>query len=117
MLIFISGALIYGFIEIAWRGRTHWTMLICGGACFLSIYYLSALPIPLVGRCAASAAAITALEFLTGCIVNLRLGWAVWDYSDMRGNILGQVCPQFSLCWLALSVPGVLICERLHMLI
>ena len=38
----------------------------------------------------------------------LRLmGWAVWDYSALWGNLWGQVCPLYSLYWLGLSA-GVL---------
>lgn len=38
------------------------------------------------------ACMVTVLEFITGCIVNIWLGWNVWDYSNMPLNILGQVC-------------------------
>lgn len=53
----------------------------------------------LLKQIAAGVAVTLAGEFVTGCIVNLWLGWAIWDYSDLPGNILGQVCPQFALLW------------------
>lgn len=28
----------------------------------------------------------------------------LWDYTNLRGNILGVICPQFSLIWLAVDV-------------
>lgn len=31
--------------------------------------------------------------------MNLKLKLAVWDYSKMPLNILGQVCPAFSMLW------------------
>ena len=62
-------------------------------------------------RCVAGAGIITAVEFLTGCVVNLWLGWSVWDYSHHKLNILGQVCPQFFLIWLLLCLPGYAICR------
>ena len=52
---------------------------------------------------------ITVLEFCTGCIVNLWLGWGVWDYSGMPGNILGQICPQYMLLWLPVSLAGIVL--------
>ena len=58
-----------------------------------------------------SAALITTAEYLTGCVVNLALGWQAWDYSGCRGNLLGQICPAFSLLWLALSLPGLWLCR------
>ena len=117
LFIYLFGALIYALTELAWRGRTHWTMLICGGTCFSIMYYISALPLPFAVLCVLSAASITAVEFFTGYIVNMRLHWQVWDYSGMRFNLMGQICPLFSAMWLLLSVPGLLICRRLHSLL
>lgn len=42
-----------------------------------------------------------------GCIVNLWLGWDVWDYSGMVFNILGQVCLAYWMLWVALSLPAI----------
>ena len=39
-------------------------------------------------------------EFITGCIVNLWLGWNVWDYSNLRFNLLGQTSLTFALLFL-----------------
>lgn len=46
---------------------------------------------------------ITAVELVAGCVVNLALGLAVWDYSGVPGNIAGQICPPFMLAWLIIS--------------
>ena len=61
-------------------------------------------------------AVITAVEFVTGCIVNLRLGMGVWDYSFLPFNLMGQICPQFTLIWLGLSFPGLLLCRAMKRL-
>lgn len=107
VLIFVTGALGYGGLEMLWRGRTHWTMLLLGGICFLAVYLittrLTALPLPI--RWLLCSIVITLLEFFCGCIVNLRLDWKVWDYSDEPGNLLGQVCPLFAAAWFLLSIP------------
>lgn len=66
---------------------------------------------PLVGQACICAAAITALEFVTGLVLNVWLGLGVWDYSHLAGNILGQICPQFTLLWLVLSVVGIVILD------
>lgn len=106
--IFIFGAIGYGSIEMLWRGHTHWTMLLLGGVCLYLIYLISTrMREKLWQKLLMCAAAISALEFAVGCLVNLRLGWAVWDYSDMPYNLLGQICPTFSLMWLLLSLPCV----------
>ena len=119
LLVFLLGGAAYGMMEILFRGYTHWTMVLTGGACILTLYlllgWLSSLP--LVLGALAGAVIVTAYEFAVGCIVNLKLGWHVWDYSSMAGNLLGQICPLFSALWLLLSVPGLLICRRLHSLL
>ncbi len=51
------------------------------------------------------AVVITTIEFVTGTIVNKILGWGVWDYSNRRWNLCGQICARYCLYWLLLSVP------------
>ena len=103
-MVFALGGAAYGLIEILFRGHTHWTMMLTGGACVTTLYLLlgwldmqSLATAALVG-----AAIITFYEFAVGCLVNLRFGWNVWDYSGMAGNVLGQICPLFSLIWFCL---------------
>ncbi len=59
-------------------------------------------------------AVVTALEFAVGCLVNIRLGWEVWDYSNMPLNLLGQICPTFSVMWLLLSLPCIYFCRLVY---
>lgn len=106
LFVYCLGALGYGGLEILWRGHTHWSMLLLGGLSFLLIYLIvTRLPLPLWKQWLLSAVAVTTLEFFCGCLVNLRLGWAVWDYSALPGNLLGQICPQFFVLWLLLALP------------
>lgn len=104
ILIFILGGATYGLLETLFRGYTHWTMVLTGGACVLTLYLLSGwlLSMNLVLSAMAGAVIITIYEFCVGVIVNLRLGWDVWDYSSLPGNILGQICPTFTLAWFML---------------
>ena len=112
----VLGGLAYMGIELLWRGRTHWTMGVLGGVCFVLIGLLDEIqehpPLPL--QMLQGAAIVTGLELLVGLVVNRWLGWGVWDYSAMRGNILGQICPQFLLLWLGLSLPGLGLCKLLR---
>ena len=112
--VFVFGGIGYGSLEVAWRGYTHWTMILTGGVCCTLIYLIATrMNEPLWKKWILCAAVITTVEFVVGCVVNLKLGWNVWDYSSVRGNLLGQICPLFSLCWLGLSVPGVAIARAL----
>ena len=39
--VFAAGGLGYGGLELLWRGRTHWSMLLCGGVCAVLIYLIA----------------------------------------------------------------------------
>lgn len=117
LAVFTLGGLLYGLLELLWRGWTHWTMLICGGACFTLMYLIARLPMGRGRQIVLSAAAITTAEFLTGLLVNLRFGLGVWDYSNMPYNLMGQICPRFCALWLLLSVPGLALCRILRRLL
>ena len=59
---------------------------------------------PLLIQALCCAALVTATEFLAGLILNIWLGLGIWDYSDLPGNVLGQICPRFTLLWWALCL-------------
>ena len=89
-------------------------MFILGGVCFICLGQINEAIIwemPLWQQVLISAGIITGLEFATGCMVNLWFGWGVWDYSQMPGNILGQVCPQFLVMWVVLAAVGIVMLD------
>ena len=108
VIVFGVGAFLYGGIEVAFRGYTHWSMFLTGGIIFYSLYlmfgYIGKGKILL--KCIMGCVIITTGEFLVGCIVNLLFGMDVWDYSDQMLNIFGQICLLFSLGWFFLSIPA-----------
>ena len=115
LFIFIIGALGYGSIEILWRGYTHWSMLMLGGICLYFMYLVAnkmrESPWKKIIMC---TCIVTSLEFMVGCIVNITLGWDIWDYSDMKYNLYGQICPAFSAMWLLLSIPCICYCKLIY---
>lgn len=115
----VLGGLAYMGIELLWRGRTHWTMGVLGGVCFVLIGLLDEIqehpPMPL--QMLQGAAIVTGLELLVGLVVNRWLGWGVWDYSDMPCNLWGQVCPQFLAAWFGLSFVAVKLENLVHWLL
>lgn len=88
-------------LEIIFRGYSFPTMVVCGGLCFIICGTINEKNrcMPLVLQQLIAAAGITAIEFLFGLILNVWLGLHMWDYSNMPGNILGQICPQFTVLW------------------
>ena len=109
--IYLLGAVIYGLIEVMFRGFTHWTMALTGGLAYLLIYILNtkSKTKSLILRCLAGCIIITTLEFIVGCIVNRKFNMNVWDYSNQPGHLLGQICPLFSAIWFLISFPAMLL--------
>lgn len=115
-IVFCTGSIMYCLIEIIFRERTHWTMFLTGGLVFCALYFLNlALKTrSLVLRGLIGCLIITIAEFFVGVVANLIFHLNVWDYSSLPGNILGQVCPRFSLCWFFLSVAAVYVTIFYH---
>ena len=114
LFIFSIGSVTYSFIEILWRGYTHWTMGILGGICMFLIYVINvSCKANILLKAVISATVITLLEFVTGVIVNLIFKLNVWDYSPLRFNVLGQVSLLYSFLWFLLCIPCLFLCTIL----
>lgn len=113
-----AGGLYYASLEVLWRGYSHWTMILVGGAAVFCMYNIfnDSYRAPLAVKCLLSAFSVCVLEFLSGCVINLWLGLQVWDYSQLHFNILGQVCPLFFGVWFVFSIPASYACRIIHML-
>lgn len=97
LIIFLICYLLYTFLPSEWTfynpfgdlyGRT--------GASGPTVYDLVPLAIMSVG--------LIGLEFTAGLIFVKGFRVKLWDYSNMRGNILGIICPLFNLIWCAVAV-------------
>jgi uncharacterized membrane protein len=53
---------------------------------------------------AVMAVSMVALEFVAGLIFVKGFKVKLWDYTNMKGNVMGIICPQFNLIWFALAV-------------
>lgn len=113
VFLFLIGGQLYTWIELLWRGFTHWTMFILGGGCFVIMGLLNEYKFlwkeSLLKQSVISAVIITVFEFFTGCIVNLWLGWNVWNYSNLPLNLQGQICLYYFLLWIPLSAVGIIL--------
>ena len=106
LLTFFLGGTIYVLLELLWRGRGHVSMFCAGGLALLLLHGLFLrFALPLFAQCLLGGLVITAIEFVAGAIVNVRLKLNVWDYSKMPLNLYGQVCLPFSLLWCLLTLP------------
>ena len=103
--IFATGAAGYFLLETLWRGYSHWSMAAAGGISLLLLIktFRKLKNAPHYFKALAGGIIITAVELLFGIVFNLFLGMSVWNYSSVPGNILGQICPVYSLIWCGIS--------------
>lgn len=104
-LLFAAGGTGYVGLELLWRGRSHGSMFLAGGCCFLLLGLLDRTRLPLPLRAAAGAGIITAVELAAGLLVNRD--YTVWDYRHMPLNFLGQICAAYSFLWIPVSLGGM----------
>lgn len=115
--LWIIGGNAYMIIELLYRQRTHWTMGVVGGLCFILIGLINEgynFNMSLVKQSWIAATVVTVVEFFSGCIINLKLGWDVWDYSNLPCNIMGQVCLPFYFLWMLLAPLAIIVDDILR---
>ncbi len=104
IILFYLGGMGYCGLELLWRGRTHSSMFLLGGSCFLLLGKVGKISLSLPLRALLGGLCITAAELATGLIVNRR--FQVWDYRGSPLNFRGQICLMYSLLWILLSPIG-----------
>lgn len=117
IVLLIIGGTIYFGIEMLWRGHSHWSMALVGGICFIAIgaineyipWEMSMVQQSLIGACL-----VTGIEFIAGLILNVWLGLAIWDYSNLPFNIMGQICLPFFFAWIVLSAVAIVVDDYLR---
>lgn len=110
-LLFYLGGMFYCGLELLWRGRTHGSMFLLGGACFLMLGRVGALRLNIVSRAVLGGVLITLGELAVGLLVNRR--FQVWDYRSMPINFCGQICLLYTLLWMLLSPVGFFVYRQM----
>ena len=113
---FVIGGIGYALVELIWRGRTHWTMIIAGGICFISFSVISELfrEKPILYKAVLCSLTVTTIELIFGVLFNIILKMNVWNYGNMPLNFLGQICPLYSLLWCGLSLLTLPVAQLLN---
>ena len=104
-VLFALGGGAYVSLELLWRGRSHISMFAAGGLSFLLLGKLRETKLSYPEKALSGALLITAVEYLTGMLVNRNHG--IWDYREIPGNYRGQICLPFSLLWIPVSILGM----------
>ncbi len=120
--LFVLGSVVGYVIELFWRrfvSQHHWVnpgfllgpylpIYGFGTVVLYTLNYLVGLiPFPdsllwlkVITSIVLIAIALTLVEFIAGLIFIKGLKIKLWDYSNMKGNIMGIICPLYSLFWL-----------------
>jgi uncharacterized membrane protein len=122
LALFLVGGALYSLIEWVYKslfpgGITHWSMFIIGGLMFVAIGEINQVfpwEMPLIVQGVIGSLMITAVEFVSGCYLNLYLGLGVWDYTELPLNLWGQICLPFSLLWVLLAEVAVVLDDWLR---
>ena len=114
-MVFLIGGVVYGAIELLWRGYTHPTMFFAGG---ISAILLSAIAVKIKNlhflyKVILGSLEITAVELVFGLIFNIGFKMKIWDYSILKFNFLGQICILFTVIWGFVCVAAIPLAERL----
>lgn len=110
LVLGIIGGVTYIMMELLYRSYTHWSMFIVSAIAFILIglinEYISWNMKPwkqmLIG-----SGIVTVMEFISGYILNIKLGWHIWDYSNVPFNVMGQICLPFSIAWVFISLIAI----------
>lgn len=119
--LFVSGSLVGWVIEVLFRrfiSQKKWVNPGLLGGPYLPIYgfgvvilyAISNIPLDIsikwvevVVRIVIIAVGITLIEFIGGLIFIKGFKIKLWDYSNLKGNIMGIICPLFSFIWLVIG--------------
>lgn len=112
LFLFWFGGSTYVALEVIWRGYSHWTMLILAGILFIVADLLNEIwswDFSLRLQVLIATCIATVSELLTGLIVNVYLGWNIWDYSNVPFNFLGQICLPYTFLWAILMTVAIIL--------
>ena len=104
------GGIVYVIIELLYRGHSHWTMYLVAAISFILIGLINEFiswDMKIWKQMLIGSAIVTAMDFISGYIINIKLGWNVWDYSTLPFNVLGQICLPFSIIWFFISLIAI----------
>ena len=112
LFLWALGGTLYYSIEIFFRGFSHWSMFVLGGICLVFFTVQGQMvhwEDPMWRQILRCIIFVTAMEFMTGIVVNKWLGLAVWDYSSLSFQLFGQICLPFAVLFSGLCALGILL--------
>lgn len=115
VVLFCIGGISYSIVEFLFKtfiskGTQSWTMMIVGGLAFILIGLINEVfPWSMLFQYQViiGVSMVTALEYYSGLLINIKLNMHVWDYSQLPFNLNGQICLQFIIAWVPLVAGAI----------
>lgn len=117
IIIFLCFGLSYYFIEIMFRGYSHYSMFLLSGLCGFLIGLINEVnkDIPLYLQAIIGTIIGTVGEGITGIFVNIIFNLNVWDYSDLPFTFFfGQCNLLFCIAWFFLSIIAIKLDDKIR---
>jgi uncharacterized membrane protein len=110
--------------NIKYMSLVGWTslwMLPIGGISGLSVGILNEYPkyikLKIWQQCILGSIMITFIELISGIVFNIVFNLGLWDYSNVKYNILGQISLPFSLAWIFVAGFSIWVDDTLRYLL
>lgn len=125
IVLFYIGFSTYITIEVLFHAKMQmfelgWSYLasgLMGAAAFMIIDSFNnniSWDIELPYQMLAGGLVVTLIEFLVGMISVYIFHVKMWDYSNMRFNLYGVICPQFTIFWVLLSAIAIVLADMIN---
>ena len=106
------GGVVFCALQLLLTGNCHWTDL--------AVFSLLCIPLdavnermpwtfPLWLQAVLGGIVLIVSQLTAGLVFNVWLGLGLWDYTSLFGNFLGQICPQYMILWLPVSLAGIVL--------
>jgi uncharacterized membrane protein len=109
---------VYYRMEILYRGYSSYWMILVGGLCCFLIGRLNEHPKfyerKMWEQCLTGTLITLFIEFISGMILNVWFGLHIWDYSNMWGNLYGQICIEYAGLWFLLMPLAIFVDDYLR---
>jgi len=117
IILFLIMGFVYMLIEYVWRSTWYWQMYPIGGLSGLLIGYINEFfdwKTPLWKQVLIGDLVVLGVEFISGLILNVWLGFNIWDYSMLLFNVCGQVSLLYAVLWLPVVLFGIVLDDLLR---
>lgn len=118
LILILTMGVIYYRLEILYRGYSSYWMILVGGLCCFFVGKLNEHPIfferKMWQQCVTGTLITLCIELFSGMFFNIYLRKHIWDYSDMKFNLYGQICLAYSIFWFFLMPLAIYIDDWLR---